>query len=213
MLATEPQPVRKYIDARFYVDPPPRRAPLKPDEDFALYNTLFDEFLHLAGHFRLKKFIPESRVLQNGTVQWKVPAHNGVFVSVEPDVTDTPELTAMKETTAFYRDKWLELDAKMNELGACRYVQAMSKRTQAVVSGPVPGGREGERFGHNLTLCPVIGGESIPYSFWNMNMERVETRLMVTDGQGLVADELELFVDPRTAVAYKRRLMAMVLQE
>ncbi len=202
-----------YIDARLY-EPETRRSgrgwtcSQKEDPDFAHYNQLFDEFLHLAAHFRNKQFIPQSRVRWDGTgkkevVEWMVPAYCA-YTSAALDVADSPETLEMKQVTAFYRDRWLELDAKMDELSQCRYVHVRSCKAQAIVSGPT--------FEHNLTMAPVLGGESYPHSVWNSNTQQIDTRPLHVDGQGLVANKLELILDPRVALEYKRRLMSMIFE-
>ncbi len=167
--------------------------------DFAEYNVLFNEFLELAAHFRNKKFIPQSRRLMDGvTVEWMVPAYCGV---ADPDA---------QEKTVFYRDKWLALEAKMNQLADCAYVHAKSGRAQSVVTCRIPA--TGETVEHNLTRLPVMGGEAHPYAVYNPHTSKVETHLLHVDGQGLQAVAHKVVPDPKTTLDYKRQLMAMVLE-
>jgi hypothetical protein len=130
-----------YRDARLYEEP--RRRPRfscqqATDPDFDHYTALFDEFLGLAGYFRIKAFIPRKRILQANKkgqpnrVQWMVPAYCGnlteyMDLDLDPDQEEEEE-NAHRTGTRFYRDTWLALESVMKQLAECAYVHARGGR-------------------------------------------------------------------------------------
>lgn len=201
-----------YIDARLYEHPTHRALQRRPDADFDRYNELFDEFLELAGTFRIKSHIPQSRkLLSTGAIEWMVPKY-GMYTDSVPDVTDPPALSIIKQEIAYLRDRWLALEAKMDEVASCLYVHVRGGLGQCILSGPVPAADGPGRFFHNVTKCPVVGGESIPFNAWNEREGRMDTRPLYIEGQGLAADTTELVLDPRTSVRYKQLLYSMIFE-
>ncbi len=188
-----------YRDARLYERPSRGRRINDPDLD--QYNAMFDKFLVLAGHFRIKKFIPQSNALV-----WSLPAYPGLTDAV--NVSDTQDVLDAKAVIRFYRDKWLELEAHMDVLSNCNYVHARSKRTQSIVEYQTA---TGETFHHNLTTKPIMH-ESVPVNVFNPDTQRVETRAMYCDGQGIEATNYLLVNHGRTAMDYKKLLQSMIFE-
>lgn len=176
------------------------------------YNRLYEEFLVLSAHFRVKDYIPQKRSVLggNGTIvtEWMVPAYCGITDAADLE-GDTDEVRFKKDRTRFYRDKWLELDGVMNQLAACRYVHICGGRSRAFVKYRTP---TGEEFSHDHTTFPVLV-PSMPVNEYNPNTGRVETRPVKVPGQGIVASSpTDVVEDPRTQLEYKRLLLAMIYE-
>lgn len=190
----------KYIDARLY-EQDRRRSRFscqqKSDPDYVAYSEMFDHFLSLAAYFRNKRFIPVSRLVR-GIIEWTVPAFCKGTMADEEEA----------EQTLFYRDKWLELENVMNALANSAYVHARSEFSHSVISYD----REtGETFYHDLTVKP-LRFQSVPNNLYNANTDKIETRPMFRDGQGIVATGIEVVRDPRTSRDYKNLLLSMIFE-